>query len=167
MIFVQIFEGRTRSECVGLFLALLELVRQRRVRAEQEVPFGPIYIFLLDATPIEEPRLEESVLAAEATADAGRLDQQTRHELEEEAIRVGSADPTYDVSDVERPDEEMPPPPEYAEEDENFGPMPEVPELPDDWADRRAPETSERPGEPTRPHDNPPAESPPAVSSGM
>lgn len=52
--FERIFEGRSKSEMIGLFLALLELIRQKRIRAEQERPFGPIFIHLLDATPITE-----------------------------------------------------------------------------------------------------------------
>jgi len=61
MPFERIFEGRTRAEMIGLFLALLELIRQRRVRAEQPEPFGTIIIHLLDPTPItvilEAPRV--------------------------------------------------------------------------------------------------------------
>ncbi|MHC4796900.1 MAG: segregation and condensation protein A, partial [Planctomycetota bacterium] len=52
MSFEQIFEGRTRSEMIGLFLALLELIRQYRVRVEQVDPLGSIRIHLLDPTPI-------------------------------------------------------------------------------------------------------------------
>ena len=33
---------------IGLFLALLELIRQGRVRASQDRPFGTIYLYLLD-----------------------------------------------------------------------------------------------------------------------
>jgi len=50
--FSAIFEGRTRSQMIGLFLALLELIRQKRVRVEQPDRFGQIFIHLLDATPI-------------------------------------------------------------------------------------------------------------------
>jgi segregation and condensation protein A len=50
--FAEIFAGRSRSEMVGLFLALLEAIRQRRVRIEQDEPLGPIYVHLLDATPL-------------------------------------------------------------------------------------------------------------------
>lgn len=39
---------RDRAEVIGLFLALLELIRRRRVRAEQERVFGTIYLFLRD-----------------------------------------------------------------------------------------------------------------------
>ena len=52
-LFEVVFEGRSRSQLIGLFLALLELLRQNRIRAVQETTFGPISVQLLDATPIE------------------------------------------------------------------------------------------------------------------
>ena len=52
--FEEIFRGRTRPEMIGLFLALLELIRQRRIRAVQERALGPILIELLDAAPLDE-----------------------------------------------------------------------------------------------------------------
>ena len=57
--FEQIFEGRTKSELIGLFLALLELIRQKRIRAEQERNFGTIVIHLLDPAPLEDQRKTE------------------------------------------------------------------------------------------------------------
>ncbi|HSW45538.1 MAG TPA: segregation/condensation protein A [Phycisphaerae bacterium] len=60
MPFSKIFEGRTRAQMIGLFLALLELIRQRRVRIEQNEGFGEIFIHLLDATPIAGPADEEA-----------------------------------------------------------------------------------------------------------
>lgn len=65
--FEEIFTGRTRAEMIGLFLALLELIRQRRIRAIQDRPFGPILIRLLDPTPLD--RVEDIVdkLDAEST----------------------------------------------------------------------------------------------------
>ncbi len=56
--FEEIFAGRNRAEMIGLFLALLELIRQRRVRAMQDRPFGPILIRLLDPTPLD--RIDET-----------------------------------------------------------------------------------------------------------
>lgn len=53
--FDAIFSGRTRIEMIGLFLALLELIRQRRVRISQDEQFGPITIHLISAIPIDEP----------------------------------------------------------------------------------------------------------------
>jgi segregation and condensation protein A len=40
-----------RAEIVGLFLALLELIRKQRVRAEQDRAYGTIYLFLLMEAP--------------------------------------------------------------------------------------------------------------------
>jgi len=60
--FEEIFGGRNRGEMIGLFLALLELIRQRRVRATQDRPFGAIDIVLLDRTPLDEvPDFDEPV----------------------------------------------------------------------------------------------------------
>jgi segregation and condensation protein A len=54
MPFEKIFEGRSRGEMIGLFLALLELIRQDRVRIEQPEVFGPILVHLINAEPITE-----------------------------------------------------------------------------------------------------------------
>lgn len=50
--FQGLFDGRTlKDEIIGLFLALLELLRQHRLRAEQDKEFGKIYLFLLVEVP--------------------------------------------------------------------------------------------------------------------
>ena len=52
--FAELFGGEiSREAIVGRFLALLELIRSCRVRAEQDRNFGKIYLFLLDE--VEEP----------------------------------------------------------------------------------------------------------------
>ena len=51
--FEEIFAGRDKPEMIGLFLALLELIRNRRVRISQDKAFGTIWIHLLDATPMD------------------------------------------------------------------------------------------------------------------
>ncbi len=67
MRFTQLFAGRTsRSEMVGLFLALLELVKQKRVLASQGDNFDDIHVHL---TP-DPPEPEEDELPAEESADA-------------------------------------------------------------------------------------------------
>ncbi|MEK6642687.1 MAG: segregation/condensation protein A [Planctomycetota bacterium] len=67
MSFEGIFAGRTKVEMIGLFLALLELMRQRRVKVTQAGHFGIIRITLLSAEPIEigdewMPAIQEAVL---------------------------------------------------------------------------------------------------------
>jgi chromatin segregation and condensation protein Rec8/ScpA/Scc1 (kleisin family) len=44
--FVEVFKGRSKSEMIGLFLALLELVRQRRVSVQQDAPTDRILLKL-------------------------------------------------------------------------------------------------------------------------
>lgn len=68
--FRSLFDGnRTRGEIVGRFLALLELVRKRRVRAEQGELFGEIYLFLLEEVEEEDEPEESVVSASEGVAD--------------------------------------------------------------------------------------------------
>lgn len=62
MVFEDIFVGRTKVEMIGLFLALLELMRQRRVRITQHGVFSPIHITLLSTEPIEVGEGPESAL---------------------------------------------------------------------------------------------------------
>lgn len=51
-VFQQLFEGRTKSQMIGLFLAMLELIRQKRVRAVQPGEFAQIQLELLSSEPI-------------------------------------------------------------------------------------------------------------------
>jgi len=64
--FEQLFEGRSKGEIIGLFLALLELVRAKRVRAEQEISFETIILHLLDSTPLQSGEID-------LLTDEGRL----------------------------------------------------------------------------------------------
>ncbi len=63
MTLQKVFVGRRHGEMVGLFLALLELTRQRRVRFEQAESGGDIQLFLRD---LDEVARE---LAGEAEAE--------------------------------------------------------------------------------------------------
>ncbi|MBK8915740.1 MAG: segregation/condensation protein A [Phycisphaerales bacterium] len=68
--FDRLFTGRTeRAEVIGLFLAMLELMRRQRIRAEQARGFGEIYLFLL------EPVDAESATALNAEERAALLDE--------------------------------------------------------------------------------------------
>jgi segregation and condensation protein A len=60
LTFQRIFEGRTnRSEIVGLFLALLELVKQKKIIARQDRNFGEIAI-AVNTAPVPTIVTEES-----------------------------------------------------------------------------------------------------------
>ena len=68
--FAEIFAGRNKVEMIGLFLAMLELMRQKRVRVIQAGIFEPIRVVLLSAEPIAigdewTPAIREAVLGQE------------------------------------------------------------------------------------------------------
>ncbi|HOO16193.1 MAG TPA: segregation/condensation protein A [Phycisphaerae bacterium] len=73
--FQSLFDGQsTRGEVIGRFLAILELVRSGRVRAEQDRNFGTIYLFLADPREPEgevEPGPELAEPAPDAAPSAG------------------------------------------------------------------------------------------------
>jgi len=90
MTFAKVFEGRTlRSEIVGLFLALLELARQRKIHAMQEDNFGQIVIALRE--PAEAPASSDAEQAAEqeGAAGEGRYVSEPRDAPEQETGSVG------------------------------------------------------------------------------
>jgi hypothetical protein len=55
MTLQQAFEGRNHGEMVGLFLAMLELARQRRLKLAQEQIGGPIHLALRDTESETQP----------------------------------------------------------------------------------------------------------------
>ena len=52
--FALFFEDRSKAQMIGLFLAMLELIRRKRIRVAQDEAFGEIVVILLDATPVDE-----------------------------------------------------------------------------------------------------------------
>ena len=91
--FETLFTNRTRAEMIGMFLALLELMRQTRIRVIQESSHGRIVIHLLSAEPIEVgdtwgPAFHEAVLGAHDTK-TGESDQETPADSDE----AGDANP--------------------------------------------------------------------------
>ena len=72
LTFEEIFAGHTRVEMIGLFLALLELMRQSRVRVSQDSGDGVVRVTLLSAEPIQVgdewgPAFRQAVLEGDAT----------------------------------------------------------------------------------------------------
>ena len=68
--FEQLFDGAAdRATVVGLFLALLELIRKQRVRAEQERIGGTIYLFLLVEVADDAPAAGPAATSPEPSGD--------------------------------------------------------------------------------------------------
>lgn len=55
MEFRELFRGRSRSEAIGLFLAMLELIRQQQVRVRQEQIHGTILLELTSTGDAARP----------------------------------------------------------------------------------------------------------------
>lgn len=69
--FASLFEdARDRPRIIGRFLAVLELVRSQRIRAEQEKLFGEIYLFLTVEVEAEDAPESGGVDADEAPPTA-------------------------------------------------------------------------------------------------
>lgn len=77
LTFRKVFEGRQlRSEIVGLFIAMLELVRQKKIMAVQEDSFGEIRIQLNPNPPTDDAEIDTGNAAQEFLAgDQTRVDQ--------------------------------------------------------------------------------------------
>jgi segregation and condensation protein A len=73
--FDKLFEGHNRGQILGLFLAMLELIRQKRIRVLQEQTFGAIVLKLRDPeeSPVEAnaPNGEADAAATPSTAEPG------------------------------------------------------------------------------------------------
>ena len=105
MDFSRIFEGRTRGEMVGLFLALLELIRQKRVRIQQERPFASIQVHLIDATPIATLTDAESQMQDPIRSIEGEDEADAAEEAFEEDPGTGPAEALFQDEEEEEDDE--------------------------------------------------------------
>lgn len=61
MPLITLFEGRTRGEMIGLFLAMLELVRQQRIGVRQDGPGLDAIVVVLREAPPETPEAPETL----------------------------------------------------------------------------------------------------------
>jgi segregation and condensation protein A len=104
--FEAIFGGRTKVEMIGLFLALLELMRQKRVKVAQTGLFGPIRIVLISAEPIEIGEEWSSIPANRDDAVQGDVDSGSKHgDAGESDDRAGEREAT--MSEVDDTDEDF------------------------------------------------------------
>jgi segregation and condensation protein A len=118
----QLFEGRTnRSEMIGLFLATLELVRDKRVRVQQQQAAGTVTLELIPEAERKQAEAEDDTPADWTDPDTGEVqydwpDEQARQRAEArkrrrnqerlKQMRGQTADDT-DSADDERLDDDM------------------------------------------------------------
>jgi len=107
--FAQIFEGRSiRSEIVGLFLAMLELIRQRQIFASQDSNFQDIHIHLNPNPPTPEElarqdRIVEEHMRAEDQRRKKELEEARRLKAEEPAAKQSANDALSTEENAEVP----------------------------------------------------------------
>lgn len=99
--FDDLFDGPPdRMQIVGRFLALLELIRSRRVRAEQEQVFGRIYLFLLEEVIDDAEEEDEGETSADtAQADAAPQSPPTPDEDEQHPETAPDLEPNDDEAE--------------------------------------------------------------------
>jgi segregation and condensation protein A len=100
MSFERIFESRdSRLVLVGLFLAVLELIREQLTSAEQPEPSGAIYLRATTDTPAEEA-VRKAILAVEVAAAAGQTPAPTESVESPRTERTQNQQPPIPVEEI-------------------------------------------------------------------
>ena len=98
LTFRKIFEGRTsRPELLGLFLAVLELVRLKKILAKQEGNFGEIHI---DVNPDAPAESEQGHALTPANLDMDLQDQEEQAMVTQEKLEVKAAAATDEETTI-------------------------------------------------------------------
>ena len=100
MSFTRIFEGKkNRLIMVGLFLAVLELVREKLVAAEQAKPQMPIYLRALTDEPAEQ--VVHNAMIARSVEEESQESAKEQPSIPIEAIEPEASDAEVDIPIVE------------------------------------------------------------------
>jgi segregation and condensation protein A len=113
MPFERIFEDRpNRFVLLGLFLGLLELVREKLIWAEQEQTLGSIYLKPLTDVPAEQAVKEAMLATAESEAPPQEEPSATSSENEQTAVEEDFQPPDEleSIPDLDIADSPSPPP---------------------------------------------------------
>lgn len=105
MTLERIFEGKNNKlVMVGMFLAMLELMRQKLIWAEQEKPLAPIYIKSLTDEPAEQA-VQHAILADMRVEDEIERLEQQNHVPHKPAIPIqeipAKEDKKQDLPEIE------------------------------------------------------------------
>lgn len=107
LTFEKIFQGKTNKlVMIGLFLAMLELMRNQLIRVEQTEIKGPIYLTALTDRPAEQA-VQQAILSRMAveqqhseTQQSEQEDQQTQDTLANSTGEGPTAHPLSDEDDI-------------------------------------------------------------------
>ncbi len=100
MSFTRIFEGKkNRLIMVGLFLAVLELVREKLITAEQAKPLMPIYLRALTDEPAEQ--VVHNAMMARSEEEEAQEDAKDRASIPIETVEAAETEPRIEIPIVE------------------------------------------------------------------
>lgn len=100
MSFTRIFEGKkNRLIMVGLFLAVLELVREKLVAAEQAKPLMPIYLRALTDEPAEQ--VVHNAMMARSVEEEAKEDAKDRASIPIETVEAPESGADVEIPIVE------------------------------------------------------------------
>jgi segregation and condensation protein A len=100
MSFTRIFEGKkNRLIMVGLFLAVLELVREKLIGVEQAKPLMPIYLRALTDEPAEQ--VVHNAMMARSVEEEAKEDAKERASIPIETVEATEAEPAVNIPIVE------------------------------------------------------------------
>lgn len=98
-------DRKTKTEMIGLFLATLELIRQRKVRVEQPEPLADLRLILRDDTDAQAPFAQETAPEASPVAASQPMEEPSLFESPEEETQE-EEEGSEEVSEFEDADEE-------------------------------------------------------------
>jgi len=109
MAMESIFEGRkNRLVLIGLFLALLELIRNRLVWAEQAEPNSPIYLKPLTSVPAEEAVRKAILSEREGEGHSSQAQNQSdRESVQPQAVMDQRPTETEETEEMDEMDEDL------------------------------------------------------------
>jgi hypothetical protein len=105
--FEKIFQDKTdRFVMIGLFLAMLELMRNQLVRVEQAENKGPIYLKPLTEVPAEQA-VQDAILSRQMAEDISAAEKNETHSEETVENNVAMADLVSAPDEDELPDDPL------------------------------------------------------------
>lgn len=127
--FVDLFPDRNNKlVIIGTFLALLELVRLRKIKAEQATAFGEIHIVLREEEPNEAPPPDDAEPQAEPAAAEAPPEGQPEPEAQTGSTAEETTPPDTEAAAEPQPEADPAPPPEAKPEGEPESPAETPPE---------------------------------------
>ncbi|NLX05607.1 MAG: segregation/condensation protein A [Phycisphaerae bacterium] len=112
MTFSRVFEGRKRRvEMIGLFIAMLELIRQGMIQIEQDEPLSEIYIYLRVEIP------DDGQAAAPTDQEPAEAPETAAHEESQAEPQAIVEPPLSDETEMEEPGQDEAETPETTDDD--------------------------------------------------